>query len=93
MEALASLVIAITGLPALGIAVWYARSGLPHDRGTALRWALIALSIFAGAIGLYFSRGNQTAETVVGIGMVVLVNVLVVSMVLHLRRGPGRNSP
>ena len=87
MDALAPLIVAMTGLPALGIAAWYARADDPHSRGTALRWALVALSILCGAVGLYFASGNQAAATAVGVAMAVAVNVLVVSMVLHLRRG------
>ena len=48
---------------------------------------LVALSILCGAVGLYFASGNQAAATAVGVAMAVAVNVLVVSMVLHLRRG------
>ena len=88
MNALAPLVIALTGLPALGIAVWFARSGSEHDRRTALHWALIAVSILLGAVGLYFAAGHRTAGMLVVLAMVVAVNALAVSMVMHLRRGP-----
>ncbi|WP_372012591.1 hypothetical protein [Pseudoxanthomonas sp. 10H] len=87
MEALVPLVIALTGMPALVIAAWYARADDAHARGTALRWALIALSILAGATGLYFTGGDRAAGTAVVVAMVLAVNALVVSMVLHLRRG------
>jgi hypothetical protein len=91
MEALGSLLIAITGLPALGIAAWQSRAASvdPKARGLALRWAGIALALFAGAIGLYFAGGDRAAATTVAIGMVIAVNVLLVSMILHLR-GQGR---
>jgi hypothetical protein len=87
MDALVPLIVAVTGLPALGIAARFARADNAHDRGTALRWALIALSIFAGAVGLYFAGGSRGAITAVVVAMVAAVNVLAVSMVLHLRRG------
>ena len=87
MNVLASLVLAITGLPALGVAAWYARFDHDLARALALRWALIGLSILCGAIGLYFAGDNRTAGTTVVVAMVVAVNVLVVSLVLKMRRG------
>lgn len=87
MEALVPLVIAVSGLPALGIAIWSARAGDPFSRGTALRWALIALSILCGAAALYFAGGSRVASTMVVLAMVLAVNGLVLSLVLHLRRG------
>jgi hypothetical protein len=86
-EVIAALVIALTGVPALGIAAWSGRDGSAHARGTGLRWALIALCSFIAAIALYFSGGNRSAALAVGIGFAVAVNALAVSMVLHLRRG------
>jgi hypothetical protein len=87
VEALVPLVIAVSGLPALGIAIWSARAGDPFSRGTALRWALIALSILCGAAALYFAGGSRVASTMVVLAMVLAVNGLVLSLVLHLRRG------
>jgi hypothetical protein len=87
VEALVPLVIAVSGLPALGIALWSARAGDPFSRGTALRWALIALSILCGAAALYFAGGSRVASTMVVLAMVLAVNGLVLSLVLHLRRG------
>ncbi|MDH7454689.1 hypothetical protein QF205_16690 [Luteimonas composti] len=86
MDALGPLLIALTALPALGIAAWQARAAAvdPKARGLALRWAGIALAMFAGAIGLYFAGGRGGA-TAVALLMVVVVNVLLVSMLLHLR--------
>ncbi|WP_024870097.1 hypothetical protein [Pseudoxanthomonas suwonensis] len=88
MEALAPLLLALTGLPAVGIAAWYARDARgPYVRGIALRWALASLAIFGGAIGLYFAGGDRTAGTVVVVAMVVAVNALAVSLVMHMKRG------
>ena len=89
MEAIVPLIIALTGLPALGIAAWYSRTDDARDRGTALRWALIALAILCGSVALYFAAGNRTALAAVVVAMVVAVNALAVSMVLHLRRAAG----
>ncbi|GAB1406986.1 hypothetical protein MASR1M8_09050 [Thermomonas brevis] len=85
-DALAPLIIALTGLPALGIALWSGGDGGPHARGLQLRWALVALSLFVGAIGLYLAAGNRTATWAVAIAMVVAVHAVGVSLVLHLRR-------
>ncbi|SBV35221.1 conserved membrane hypothetical protein [uncultured Stenotrophomonas sp.] len=84
---IAPLVLAISGLPALAIAAWSGRSGSAHARGTGLRWALIALCSFIAAVALYLSAGNHGAALAIGILFVVAVNALVVSMLLHLRRG------
>jgi len=87
MHALAPLLIALTALPALGIAAWQARAAAsdPKARGLALRWAGIALAMFGGAIGLYFAGSNRGLATTIAILMVVAVNVLLLSMLLHLR--------
>jgi len=78
-DLLAALIVAVTGLPALGIAAWSSRG---------LRWALIALSLFLGAIGLYLAAGNRMATYAMVIALVVVVNALGVALVLHLRRAP-----
>ena len=87
MHALAPLLIALTALPALGIAAWQARAAAvdPKARGLALRWAGIALAMFAGAIGLYFAGADRGIATTVAVLMVIVVNALLVSMLLHLR--------
>jgi len=90
MEALVPLIIAVSGLPALGMAAWYARSDDAHSRGMALRCALIALAILGGAIGLYFAGDHHTAQIAAVVAMVVAVNAVAVSMVLYLRRGGGK---
>ncbi|KQO02233.1 MULTISPECIES: hypothetical protein [Stenotrophomonas] len=86
-DVIAPLILAATGLPALFIAAWSGRGGSAHARGTGLRWALIALCAFIAAIALYFFGGHRGAAMAIGIGFAVAANVLVVSMVLHLRRG------
>ena len=87
-DLLAALIVAVTGLPALGIAAWSSRDGSRHARGLGLRWALIALSLFLGATGLYLAAGNRMATYAVVIALVVVVNALGVALVLHLRRAP-----
>lgn len=86
---LASLIVALTGLPALGIALWSGGDGSRHARGLQLRWALVALSLFVGAIGLYMAAGSRTATWAVAIAMIVAVHAVGVSLVLHLRGTPG----
>ncbi|UWX03644.1 hypothetical protein H1235_12350 [Pseudoxanthomonas sp. NC8] len=88
MDALVPLIVALTGLPALAVAAWYARGATAHyARGIALRWALVALVLFLGAAGLYWAGGEPTRTTAVVVAMVVAANALAVSLVLHLRRG------
>jgi len=80
------LIIAATGIPALCFAVWSGRPGTAHARGLGLRWALIALCLFIGAIGVYLGGENQNIVYGVVIALVVAVNALGVSLVLHVRR-------
>lgn len=87
MNVYAPLIIAATGIPALCFAVWSGRPGTSHARGIGLRWALIALCMFIGAVGLYLAGDNRNIAYGVVIALVLAVNVLGVSLVLHLRRG------
>ncbi|MGE8281373.1 MAG: hypothetical protein ACN6O2_13160 [Stenotrophomonas sp.] len=87
MNVYAPLIIAATGIPALCFAVWSGRPGTAHARGVGLRWALIALCLFVGGIGVYLSGDNRNVAYGVVIALVVAVNALGISLVLHLRRG------
>ena len=92
MDALVPLLLALSGLPALGVAGWTLRNDDARSRGLALRWALIGLSILIGAIALYWAGADRTAVNwVIGV-LVVAVNGLAISMLLFLRRG-GRPGP
>ena len=86
MHALAPLVLALSGLPALLIGAWVSRARDPRSRGMALHWVLIGLAIQAGAVAVYWAGGDDRLAQGVVIAMVVLVNALIVSMVLQLRR-------
>lgn len=86
MHALAPLIVALSGLPALFIGAWVSRARDPRSRGMALHWVLIGLAIQAGAVGLYWAGEDDRLATGAVIAMVVLVNALIVSMVLQLRR-------
>ncbi len=90
MDALVPLLLALSGLPALGVAGWTARHDDPRSRGLALRWALVGLAILVGAIALYWAGADRTAVNwVIGV-LVVVVNALAISMLLFLRgRGSG----
>jgi|GEM_PF-399488 hypothetical protein len=93
MDPLVPLAVALTGgLPALGIAVWTARSENPQLRAGARRWALVALVILCGAAALYFAGGNRSAAIVVVAAMALAVNGLLLSLALHVRRS-GRGDP
>lgn len=86
MHALAPLVLALSGLPALLIGAWVSRAADPRSRGMALHWVLIGLAIQAGAVAVYRAGGDDRLAQGAVIAMVVLVNALIVSMVLQLRR-------
>lgn len=86
MNAVAPLIIAATGIPALLAAVWSARPGTAHARGAGLRWALIALCMFLGATGLYLAGDHRNLIYAVVLALVIAVNALGISLVLHLRR-------
>jgi len=90
MEALFPLMVALSALPALGIAAWYGRRGAtPLARGLGLRWALLSIAMLLGAAGLHWADGSQGPTVAVVVFMLVAVNATIVSMVLHLRRNHG----
>lgn len=91
MDVNVPLAVALSGIPALGIAFWSGRAGDPLARGIGLRWALIALCFFIGAVGLYVAGDSKPFLYGVVIAMAVAVNALLVSMLLHLRgSGTGK---
>ena len=87
MNAIAPLIIAATGIPALCFATWSGRPGTAHARGMGLRWALIALCMFVAATGVYLAGDNRNIAYGVVIALVVAVNALGISLLVHLRRG------
>ena len=86
MHALVPLILALSGLPALLVGAWMSRADVVRSRGQALHWLLVGLAIQAGAVGVYFAGEDGRRAQGIVIGMVVLVNALIVSMVLQLRR-------
>ncbi len=86
MHALVPLVLAVSGLPALLIGAWMSRANDDRSRGLALHWVLVGLAIQAGAVGVYWAGDDDRIAQGIVIAMVVLVNALIVSMVLQLRR-------
>jgi hypothetical protein len=86
MHALVPLVLAVSGLPALLIGAWLSRTSDDRSRGMALHWVLVGLAIQAGAVGIYWAGDDSRLAQGIVIAMVVLVNALIVSMVLQLRR-------
>lgn len=83
---LAPFIIALTGFPALIAAFWVGRDASPAGRGQALHWAAIALSLFLGALGLYWAGGQQARVYAVAGLLFVTVNALAISMLVRLRR-------
>ena len=90
MHALAPLLLALSGLPALLIGAWMSRARDDRSRGMALHWVLVGLAIQAGAVGIYWAGDDDRLAQGIAIAMVVLVNALIVSMVLQLRRNRKR---
>ncbi|MEA9490464.1 hypothetical protein [Xanthomonas campestris] len=90
MNVMVPLVVALSGLPALAIAASIGADDDDRARGLGLRWALISLVILIGAACLYWVGDNRAGIYAVVIGMIIGVNVLIVSMVMHLRRHSGR---
>ncbi|MBA3929140.1 hypothetical protein J2X02_001947 [Pseudoxanthomonas japonensis] len=86
MHALVPLILAVSGLPSLLIGAWVSRAPDHRSRGMALHWVLIGLTIQAGAVGTYWAADRDGWVHGIVIAMVVLVNALIVSMVLQLRR-------
>lgn len=91
MHALVPLILAASGLPALLIGAWMSRQPDTRSRGMALHWVLVGLAIQAGAVGVYWAGDDDGLVHGIVIAMVVLVNALIVSMLLQLRR--NRNNP
>lgn len=88
-EVLIPLFVALSGLPAAGLAAWLARSRDPAGAGLALRMALVAVAILLGALGLYWAGADGGRTWAVVVAMVVAVNLLALSMWRHLRRTRG----
>ena len=91
MNALVPLVLAISGLPALLIGAWMSRGPDARSRGMAVHWVLVGLAIQAGAVGVYWAGDDNGRVHAIVNALVVLVNALIVSMLLQLRR--NRNNP
>ncbi|MCL1529156.1 hypothetical protein A7D16_02045 [Xanthomonas nasturtii] len=90
MNVMVPLIVALSGLPALAIAASIGADDDDRARGLGLRWALISLVILIGAACLYWAGDNRAGIYAVVIGMIIGVNTLIVSMVLHLRRHGSR---
>lgn len=93
MELIVPLIVALSGLPALAIAVWIGRRDDSRSRGLALHWTLLALAMLLGATGLYWAgelRGRF--YTVVG-ALVIAIHALALSMLCHLQRHRPRPLP
>ena len=80
MHALAPLILALSGLPALLIGAWVSRAGDPRSRGMAVHWVLIGLAIQAGAVGLYWAGDDDRLAQGSVIAMGVLVSALMTTL-------------
>lgn len=90
MEALIPLIVALSGLPALAIAAWIGGNDDPRSRGLGLRWALLGMAILLGGGALYWAGDSRALIYTVVIALVLVVNALAVSMLLHLRRNSAK---
>lgn len=88
MMALMPLLLALGGLAAVAIAGWLVKDQRPASPGLGLRMALAGIVILLGALGLYWAGADETIALWVVLGMALLVNLLGISMWLHLRRIP-----
>ncbi|WP_245979181.1 hypothetical protein [Solilutibacter pythonis] len=86
MAALVPLLLALAGLGAVAVAAWLSKDGRPASPGLALRMALTGIAILLGAIALYLTGNDANAATWITLSMALTVNLLAVSMWLHLRR-------
>ena len=86
MDAIAPLILALTGLPTLVLAALTGRSEDPRARGLGLRWSLLGLTMLLGATALYWAGDSRPRVYSVVIVLVVAANALAVSMLRHLRR-------
>lgn len=86
MDALAPVLLALAGLPAVGMAAWFARDPRPASRGMALRMALVGIAILLGAAGLHAAGTDGAFALKVVLAMALVVNALALSMWWHVRR-------
>lgn len=86
MMGLASLLLALAGLPAIAIAAWLAKDSRPASRGLAIRMALVGISILLGALGLYWAGDDGSRVIKVVLAMALVVNALALSMWWHMRK-------
>ena len=86
MMELASLLLALAGLPAIAIAAWLAKDTRPASPGLGIRMALVGVTILLGALGLYWAGedGNRAIKVVLALALVV--NALALSMWWHTRK-------
>lgn len=85
MDGLAPVLVAIAGLPAVGIAAWLARDGRPASRGLAVRMALVGIVILLGALGLHWAGDDGGRVLKIVLAIALLVNALALSMWWHVR--------
>ncbi|SIQ04296.1 hypothetical protein [Solilutibacter tolerans] len=86
MMGLASLLLALAGLPAIAIAAWLAKDSRPASPGLAIRMALVGITILLGALGLYWAGEDGSRAMKVALAMALVVNALALSMWWHVRK-------
>jgi uncharacterized membrane protein YgaE (UPF0421/DUF939 family) len=92
MDVTTPLTVALSAILPLGAALWNGNNDDAHSRAIGLRWALIALSLFLGAVGLYFAGDSKPFIYTVVAVLAIAVNALLISMLLYLRSA-ARNQP
>ncbi|PJK12134.1 hypothetical protein CO614_05840 [Lysobacteraceae bacterium NML120232] len=81
-----ALIVAVLALPAIGMAAWFARDRRPASPGMALHMAIVGIIMLLAALAIYFVDGNTELMSWIVIALLLLVNLVVVSLLLHLRR-------
>lgn len=82
----AALLMAVLALPAIGMALWFSRDPRPTSPTMAVHTALIGVVMLLLALGLYLFAAEPARLRGITVAAVVLVNALVLSLVIAIRR-------
>ncbi|MGY0503885.1 hypothetical protein [Luteimonas sp. e5] len=82
----AALLMALLALPAIGMALWFSRDPRPTSPPMALHMALIGIVMLLLALATYLFAADARLMRTIALGAVLLVNGLVVSLLIAVRR-------
>lgn len=81
-----ALLMAVLALPAVGMALWFARDPRPTSAPLARHVALIAIAMLLLALAVYLLGADPQALRRAVVAAAVVINALIVSLLLAIRR-------